>query len=78
MVLILLDLANAAVPAELPALLGARPELGPLGLRLDAVAMTPRPALGALHAERVARHVFSAISALITTVLIDETLLGMY
>ena len=58
-------MALAALPAELPALLGARPQRGPLGLRLDdAVAVAPRAAPAALHAERVARHVLSARSAL--------------
>ena len=59
--------ALAALPAELPAalLLGGRPQRGPLGLRLDdAVAVAPRAAPAALHAERVARHVLSARSAL--------------
>ena len=56
--------AAAAAPADLPALLRARPERGPLGLRLDAAAVTPPAALGALDAERVARHVLLARHAL--------------
>ena len=63
----------AALPAELPAaaaLLGGLlraggPQCRPLGLRPDdAVAVTPRAAPAALHAERVARNVFPARSAL--------------
>ena len=74
----------AALPAELPAaaallggLLGAGgPQRGPLGLRPhDAVAVTPSAAPAALHAERVARHVLPARSAL-RIILTNEAFLG--